>query len=161
MTKNILVAVDDSPVAERALDYAAALAARLPEARITLFHVGKPARASMLELDVLPEMHRTREKLARYWAPEATAQPAADDVLLERLRQRALGLGMAPEAVELRRAESVLNVPAAIAAEAEHGGYDTICLGREDRASVGELFLGNIAERLLHQTPTATLWLVA
>ncbi|HKK01488.1 MAG TPA: universal stress protein, partial [Desulfuromonadales bacterium] len=145
----------------RALAYAAALAARLPGILLTLFHVGAPTRASMLELDTLPEARRTREKLARYWTPETPARPDGQDALLERLRQQALELGVPPEAIELLRAESVLNVPVAIAEEMGRGNYDTVCLGRKDRTSVGEKVLGNVAERLLRQDPAATLWLVA
>jgi len=129
----MLVAMDGSPHAQRAL-----------EAVARLVREGVP-----LELDLV----NVREpivyygELPAYNADEIEAsQKAAQDTLLADARSRAAALGLA-----VRGVQAATGQPAAeIVRLATALGVDQIVMGTHGRGAMGSLFLGSVAQRVLH-----------
>lgn len=163
MTHKILVAVDGSDASERALEYAAKVARDLKEAELTIFHVGEPIPVNVMEYDKLPgkgtweqKLEKHRQEVDQYERDEAKA----DEEMFRHLRRRAEQLGMKPEQIKTRFAADVQNIPTEIIMEAEKGGFEAICLGRQGRHSVKEFFIGSVSERVVRHARGCAVWVV-
>ena len=163
MTHKILVAVDGSGASERALEYAAKMARDLGDAQLTIFHVGEPIPVNVMEYDKLPgegeweeKLEKHRQEVENYEKQEAQA----DAKMFRYLRHRAEQLGLKPEQVDTRFSADVQNIPTEIMLEAEKGGYEAICLGRQGRTSVKEFFIGSVSERVVRHARGCAVWVV-
>jgi nucleotide-binding universal stress UspA family protein len=76
------------------------------------------------------------------------------------LKHRAVQLGLKPEQVDTRFSADVQNIPTEILLEAEKGGYEAICLGRQGRSSVKEFFIGSVSERIVRHARGCAVWVV-
>lgn len=133
--KNILVATDCGPAAQRAADLACDLAAG-SGARVTLLHVWTVPLPSYAEGITLPlaEMEEAgREALEGEAARVRAKCPDVKTLLVPGLAWRAV-----IEAVE------------------EHG-FDLIVLGTHGRKGFEHLFLGSIAEKVVRTSPVPVL----
>jgi nucleotide-binding universal stress UspA family protein len=135
--KKLLVAVDGSGAAQRALEQAIALARISPDASIHLVHAHE-------EPDIYGEI--------------AVYVPRAKMEELQRTHSEAV-LAAAEEAAGLkdsgvRYTKEVLIGPIGqtIARHAERLGCDAIVIGRHGKSTVGELFMGSVAMKVLHLT---------
>lgn len=131
--KNILVPVDGSGAALRALRQAVALARLSPGAKIHLVHAHEePATFGKIGIYV------PREKMA------------------ELQREHSLGI-LEPAEAELKSASvpyttEILTGPIGptIAAHAEKNGCDVIVMGRHGKTALGDMLVGSVAQKVLH-----------
>jgi nucleotide-binding universal stress UspA family protein len=135
--RKLLVAVDGSGAAQRALEQAIALARTSPEASIYLVHAHE-------EPDIYGEI--------------AVYVPRAKMAELQHMHSERV-LDAAEEAAGLkdcgvRYTKEVLTGPIGqtIARHAEHLGCDAIVMGRHGKSTVGELLMGSVAMKVLHLT---------
>lgn len=135
--KKLLVAVDGSGAAQRALAQAIALARASPDASIHLVHAHE-------EPDVYGE-------IAVY-----VPRPKMEE--LQRTHSEAV-LAAAEAAAELkdsgvRYTKEVLTGPIGqtIARHAESLGCDAIVMGRHGKSTIGDLFMGSVAMKVVHLT---------
>jgi nucleotide-binding universal stress UspA family protein len=135
--KKLLVAVDGSGAAQRALEQAIALARISPDASIHLVHAHE-------EPDIYGEI--------------AVYVPRAKMEELQRTHSEAV-LAAAEQAVGLkdsgvRYTKEVLTGPIGqtIARHAERLGCDAIVMGRHGKSTVGDLLMGSVAMKVLHLT---------
>jgi len=163
MKHKILVAVDGSGASERALEYAAKIASDLRDAQLTIFHVGEPIPVNVMEYDKLPgkgdwdeKLEKHRKDVEKYEKKEAQA----DTEMFRYLKHRAEQQGLKPEQVDTRFSADVQNIPTEIILEAEKGGYEAICLGRQGRSSVKEFFIGSVSERVVRHARRCAVWVV-
>ena len=130
----MLVAVDGSAHARRAIDTVAKLAPQLKDGvHVVLLHVGVP----MVYYGELPPYDMG--------ALEESQRAQRERVLAEALADaRAAGLGE-PAAL------SAIGEPAAeILRVAAEQGVDQIVMGTHGRGALGTLFIGSVAQRVLH-----------
>jgi nucleotide-binding universal stress UspA family protein len=132
--RNLLVATDFSPDAERALDWAVGLAGRAG-ANISLVHAVAGA-VFFGEEELALESVR-----AAQWAAEEAARGK-----LERLRQQ-LGSRAGEIALEAGRPDDV------ILRAAQQLKADLIVSGTRGRSGLGHVLLGSTAERVLRRAP--------
>jgi len=124
MFLNILVGVDSSEEARRALDYAVGLA-RAGNAKLTLMTVAPPVSSYVTLGGLSPQV--MSDELDR-WAGDVLAEAEAavpDDVLVHRIQGRG---HPGPE----------------IVAEVHRGGYDLVVLGSRGRGRAQEGLLGSV-----------------
>lgn len=134
--RNILVAYDGSPDAERALDQAIALA-RDQHALLTLLTVVPPQSAfAALSPAAAEEAQRCRADSDR------VLRTAADGVPSD-LSVTTLLLGGPPA----RR----------IVERAREGGHDLIVMGSHGRGRLGGVLLGSVSQQVLHHSPVPVL----
>jgi nucleotide-binding universal stress UspA family protein len=131
--RRILVAIDGSEIAMRALDFAAAQAARQPAAQI---HV----------LLVVPPVHVYGEAAA-YTSEEVMRATAAEDchAVLEAARARVAGQITEPE-LELLEGDPATT----IVRRAGELDCESIVMGTHGRGRLGQTLLGSVAQRVVH-----------
>jgi nucleotide-binding universal stress UspA family protein len=139
IVQHVLVPIDFSATADRALAYAIALAQQL-QARLTLLHV--------LDLTPVTMDEMTPGMTATYLDDlETDAQH-----LLQASRERVQRVGL--------RAESLLvqGTPTqTIVDTASEQGVDLIIMGTHGRTGLAHVFLGSVAEHVVRQGPCPVL----
>jgi universal stress protein A len=135
--KTILVPTDFSDYADQALEYAAALAARL-DAKIHLVH------AITVPLNGVREMSHSSTLIE---SATKEAQAALDE-RASRYRDR---VAMAPVRVEIGDAREVIDQVA------EKIGADLIAMGTHGRRGVKRVLLGSVAESVVRSAPCPVL----
>ena len=65
------------------------------------------------------------------------------------LKHRAEQSGVKADRIDTRFLADIQNIATEIILEAERGGFEAICLGRQGRHSVKEFFIGSVSERLV------------
>lgn len=138
---NILVAVDGSPNADRAVDHAARLAAELA-----------PAIQKITLLSVI-HLAYYEQKLKSKINPDMEAQK-----ILEKA-QRVLWRAAVPEDIIDTRIR-IGNPTPEILAETKKGQDQLVILGREGKTSWKRLFLGSVSSTVLHRCQNATVVIV-
>lgn len=139
---HILVPVDNSACAGRAVDFAAGLAGSL-QAKLTLLHVVTESGS----LRTPPELKQYAE-LENVEITEHSLTTAHAQRLLELSAQRARDSG-APDVDtalgEGRAANAILDY-------ADANGVDLIVAGRRGLGSFDELLLGSVSQKILHRS---------
>jgi nucleotide-binding universal stress UspA family protein len=137
MYKNILVAVDGSPVADRALDQAIELAK--DHVTLRVIHV-----VDMGVLPLAPELAIDMDALTR-------ARRAAGDKILEVARKAVSDAGLKAESQRLETGTPTQPVAAVIAAEAERWSADLIVLGTHGQRGFVHHLLGSVADGVVRR----------
>ena len=148
--KKILVAIDGSEDALKAVDYVGQQFAGLSDLRIVLFHVSPGIPPELWDDGhILTEKEKTdRKKVLDKWLNnqklqlESIFQPA-----VEMLTKR----GIEAKQIETKSAsESVKNTPECILAEAKTGGYLTLIMGRCGLHRTAHALLGSTVSKILN-----------
>ena len=145
MYKRILVAIDGSETAARALREGVALA-KAGRARLRLVHV----------VDELTARSATPTTPAAFWK----AVRRAGAVILESARAGAAQDGIEPETklAEIRTFGSLVRrVPDLIVADARRWNADLIVIGTHGRRGLSKLLLGSVAEGVMRTAGTSVL----
>ncbi len=128
MFQKILVAVDDSPAAQKAVNYAAQLA-KLTNAQILIVHAYPKIPDYLGEPNLSQTIARYLEKAEELIEPVATQLQKA-------------GLDVIPEILEGPPADAILRV-------ADARNVDLIVMGARGLGSVASLLLGSVSQKVL------------
>jgi len=146
--KNILIAVDDSENARRAVSYVAQLLGGVRGFRVTLLHV-----IPQPEEDFFPTSAEKEKWLREY--------EARVDTLLEGYRQILIGEGFEPDDLSLRStSRHCPSIAECILLESEETGYGTIVVGRKGRSRSEEFLFGSISNKIVSHARSCTVWVV-
>lgn len=151
----ILMAIDDSPPAQRAVDYAAGILPHLPDCEVLLLALapGVPAGSAEFEPEApAPEVHGDEDQHRNLERLRAAVDRAA-----ERLEQA----GLAAERVRGEVRPMHIGPVGDIVAAATQAGCDTVIVGRRGISRLRELFEGSVSSGLVHQIERLTVWVVA
>lgn len=132
----VLIPVDDSDAARRATEHAA--------------HLGVDAsgiEAILVNVRSDPEYHG--ELSPRDYQALDRAQREAQQKLLSRALEHARSVGLTHVSIEAARGTAADEV----ARVAQEKGVDQIVMGTHGRGAVGRLFLGSVAQRVIHLAP--------
>jgi nucleotide-binding universal stress UspA family protein len=131
--KKLLVPVDGSGAALRALDQAIALAQRSPGCSIVLIHAHEEP---LIYGEIAVYVPRT--KMA-----ELQRQHSEDMLVTAKTKLKDTGI---PYTVEVL----VGPIAQTIAEHAEHIGCDAIVMGRHGKSTLGDILVGSVAIKVLH-----------
>ena len=148
LNKNILLAVDDSENARRAVHYTAYLLGGMTGVQVTILHV-----IPLPEEDFFPDQRQQDQWLAQY-RERITA-------VIEEYRQILIAAGFKADAVETRI--PVRNCPSmaeCILHERNAGHYATIVLGRQGLSRKEEFLFGSISSKIVNHARQCTVWVV-
>lgn len=147
--RKILVAVDDSQNAERAVAYVGSLLGGLAGVRVTLLHVIPEP-----EEDYFPKLADKERWLAAYRERMAA--------VLERYRAILRESGFAEEAVAtLVRQRFCPSMAECILSELNAGGHGTIVVGRQGLSRKEEFLFGSVSSKIVSHARRCTVWVVA
>jgi nucleotide-binding universal stress UspA family protein len=148
VNKNILIAVDESENARRAVSYVGQLLGGLPGFKVTVLHVIPDP-----EEDYFPDQKEKDNWLAR------TKQKV--DNMLADYRQILISAGFSEDALSVRSTLRYCpSMAKCILAEREETLYDTIVVGRQGVSRSEEFLFGSISSKIVNHAENCTVWVV-
>jgi nucleotide-binding universal stress UspA family protein len=157
----LLVAVDDSENAHRAVRYIGLILARAPDVAVTLFHVLKPIPRALLEHggsenpaieeQLSARLRQEREQWIRRWEAECPVLTKACETLAQS--------GFNTSSVTLKFGHED-DVAANILEEARIGHHDTIVVGRRGLSRITRMYIGGVTDRLLRDANGFAIWII-
>jgi nucleotide-binding universal stress UspA family protein len=144
----ILIALDSSAGAWRALEYVAKTFGRTSGVQVTLLHIlsGLPP-AFWDDGHVLQEKEReARKRMVASWQQE---QEKKWHDLVNKAHQHLTKAGLAKEAVANKFKPKYFDVADDIIDEAQAGGYDTVVMGRRGLGVAKSLLLGSVTRKVV------------
>lgn len=150
MPKKILIGLDESENAMRAVAYVGRVFGHAPEAEVTLFHVLPGLPPKFLEEGDIPspETRQARQRMIEEWEKEQ--EKAWADVCNE-ARKALIHHGFKPEAIHTKFVpqHQHLDVGQEILDEAEAGDYTTVVLGRRGLSPIKRLLIGSVSRKVM------------
>ena len=145
MAKKILVALDESENAMKALDYV--VRSFTPDHEVTLFNVA---------LDTAAICDMNSPELTPYFTAQQIAFCSLEDKKKELVRKameegkaRLTRAGFQADRVGLKMETRKKGIARDILAEAQ-SGYDTIVMGRRGLSGITEFFIGSVSQKVLN-----------
>ena len=146
--KNILIAVDESENARRAVSYVGRLLGGLEGFKVTILHVVPEP-----EEDYFPTLAQKEEWFDQYGKKA--------DAMLKNYRELLIKEGFAPEDVAIH--STVRYCPSmakCILSEHDEIGYSTIVVGRQGLSRSEEFLFGSISSKIVNHARNCTVWVV-
>jgi len=146
--KNILIAVDASQNARRAVSYVGQLLGGLAGFKVTILHV-------------IPEPEEDYFPTAAEKEKWSTQYEKKVDVMLKDYRQLLIKKGFSPKNVSIR--STVRYCPSmskCILSEHDETGYSTIVVGRQGLSRSEEFLFGSISSKIVNHARKCTVWVV-
>lgn len=156
----ILLALDSSEGAWRAVEYVAKTFGKSPGVQVTLLHVlsGLPP-AFWDDGHVLQEKEReARQRLVASWQKE---QEKNWQDLVHKAHLHLTKAGLTKEAVTNKFKPKYFDVADDIIDEAQTGAYDTIIMGRRGLGKAKSLLLGSVTRKVTDSAKGCTVTIVA
>lgn len=146
--KNILIAVDESDNAHRAVSYVGQLLGGLPGFKVTILHVVPEPEEDYFPTDAQKEawLKQYREKI---------------DALLEAHRDLLIHHGFEPDEVAVRSTLRYCpSMAECILSERDETEYDTIVVGRQGLSRNEEFLFGSVSSKIVTHARNCTVWVV-
>ena len=146
--KNILIAVDDSENARRAVSYVSQLLAGVKGFKVLILHV-----ISQPEEDYFPTSAEKEKWLSKYQLKV--------DVMLENYRQILIREGFDPDDIWVRSTLRYCpSLSECILVEQNETQYSTIVVGRQGLSRSEEFLFGSISSKIVNHARNCTVWVV-
>lgn len=146
--KNILVAVDESDNAQRAVAYVGELLGGLPGFKVLILHVVPEP-----EEDYFPTSEEKEKWLNNY--------RQRIDKLLKQYRQELIDHGFAESDVDTRSTLRYCpSMAECILSERDETAYSTIVVGRQGLSRSEEFLFGSISSKIVTHAQNCTVWVV-
>ena len=146
--KNILIAVDESENARRAVSYVAEILGGIEGFEVTILHV-----IPVPEEDFFLTTSEKQKWLSQY--------RVKIDAMLEAYRQILIGAGFHPNDVSLRSPTRYCpSMAECILAERDEREYGTIVVGRQGLSRTEEFIFGSISSKIVTHARNCTVWVV-
>ncbi len=159
MAHKVIIALDSSEGAWRAVEYVAERFGKCPGVQVTLLHIlsGLPP-AFWDDGHILGEKEReSRQRLVQSWQAEQEKQWQD---LVKKAHDRLVNGGVPKAAVTNDFKPRHYDVAEDILNEAENGGYDTIVMGRRGLGRAKALLLGSVTHKVVQTAKGCTVAIV-
>jgi nucleotide-binding universal stress UspA family protein len=149
MTTKLLIPVDGSAGATRAVEYVAENFGQMPDMQIVLLHILPKLPPSMWDDGhILTEAeHREREAVIEDW--EEQEEKPWEDITNE-ARERLVKGGVKAEAVSVKYQPTYSDIADDILDEAELERCSTIVIGRHGMTGARKLFMGSVSNKVVN-----------
>jgi nucleotide-binding universal stress UspA family protein len=146
--RNILIAVDPSENAKRAVAYVGDMVCGAKGFRIELLHVSRPP-----DRDLCPD--------EASWHAKAKAQEGQVEAMFQEARAFLEARGVPPDAISCQCipaegptvAQRVLDVQ-------REGEFGTVVIGRRGVSKAEEFLFGSVSNKIVHYAQDCTVWVV-
>ena len=164
MLEKVLIAMDDSENALKAVRYAAVIIAgkiQQTNTQITLFHVFyKAPYEEIAKSSDLPHHDLSFSGSTGEFKQWMKNQRDSAEKGLEHGRQILVNEGIPNENIEVKVVENKKGQAAEILNELERVGYDTIVVGRRGATGVKRFFTGSITSKIVNHARDCAVWVV-
>jgi len=150
-SKNVLVCVDNSENALRAVDHAGFMLSGT-DCHITLFHTMRHL-SRFVPMQVLEEA----EDLEQLWRNKAGKEIAP---YIKKAGEILLKAGLSEEQITTKVTEGSRSAADDILKEAQNNDHGTIVLGRRGLSGVKEFFMGSVTTSVLNRAVSLAIWIV-
>jgi nucleotide-binding universal stress UspA family protein len=160
MAHKVLIALDSSEGAWRAVEYVAEAFGHTPGAHVTLLHVlsGLPP-AFWDDGHILNEREKeSRQRLVSSWQKEQEKQWQG---LVNKAHSHLTKAGLPKEAVVNKFKPKYYDVAEDILGEAEEGKFNTIVMGRRGLGMAKALLLGSVTNKVVQNAKGCAVTIVA
>jgi nucleotide-binding universal stress UspA family protein len=146
--KNILIAVDESENARRAVSYVGQFLAAIKGFKVLILHVIRQP-----EEDYFATSSEKDQWLDQY--------KLKVDAMLKDYRQILIRAGFVPEDVSVRSTLRYCpSLAECILAERDQTGYSTIVVGRQGLSRSEEFLFGSVSSKIVNHARDCTVWVV-
>jgi len=146
--KNILIAVDESENAQRAVSYVGQILKGVKGFKVLILHV-----ISQPEEDYFPTSAEKEKWLSKY--------KLKVDVMLENYRQMLIREDFAPGDVSVRSTLRYCpSMAECILTERDETEYSTIVVGRQGISRSEEFLFGSVSSKIVNHARNCTVWVV-
>lgn len=148
--RKILIAIDDSPCAMKAVEHVGRQFSGIDDINITLFHVLPYVPAGFWDDGhILTEEEReARKKVVDQWLTNQALK--LNPLFQEAIKILASG-GIPPERITVRSVSDSSDVAGSILEEAGTGGYQTLVMVRCGRSQAERRLLGSVTSKVVNQ----------
>ena len=150
-SKNVLVCVDNSENALRAVDHVGFMLSGT-DCRITIFHTMKHL-SRFVPMQVL----EAAEDLEKFWKNKAGKEIAP---YIKKAGEILLKAGLSKEQITTKVTEGSRSAADDILKEAQDNDYGTIVMGRRGLSAVKEFFMGSVTTSVLNCSTSLAIWIV-
>jgi nucleotide-binding universal stress UspA family protein len=148
VNRNILIAVDESQNAQRAVTYVGKLLGGINGFKVTVLHV----------ISEPEEDYFLKEADKEKWYDEYSQQV---DKMLEKYRNILIDAGFSPENVATRSTiRYCQSMAECILAETDNTEYSTLVVGRKGLTHKEEFLFGSISGKIVRIAKNCTVWVV-
>lgn len=147
--KNILISVDASDNALRAVDYAAAMLGSTPGVRVTLLYIERAPGRDLFETE-------------EAWLRQCQLAHSRVFDFLKAARARLIAAGL-PDAAITERTQLCSAEPSiaqTILEVQQEGGFGTLVVGRRGLTKGEEFLFGSVSTKLVHNAKNCAVWVV-
>jgi nucleotide-binding universal stress UspA family protein len=148
--KKMLIAIDDSKSAMKAVEYAGQQFSGIGDLQITLVHVLPNLPAIFWdEGHILSEQEKAeRKKVVDKWLADRKAKM---EPLFRRAIEVLAGMGIKMQQVQTKSISDSTDVAQSVLEEARDGGYQTVIVGRRGAAGGKHTLLGSVTSKIINQ----------
>lgn len=146
--KKILIAVDASDNAMRAVKYTGEIVGRTPGFKIQLLHVARPPERDIFFDD-------------ESWVAKRKELEAEIRAFFEKAKAALEASGLAPDIISERYIEdSGPSISHQILTIQHEGGFGTVVIGRRGMSKEEEFLFGSVSNKIVHYAKDCTIWVV-
>ena len=150
-SKKVLVCVDNSENALRAVDHAGFMLSGT-DCKVTIFHT-----IGHLRRYVTKEVLEEAKELHQLWKSKASEQIAPN---MEKAHKMLLDAGLTKDQITTKVVNGSRSAADYILKEARSNGYGTIVLGRHGQSMMREFVFGSVTSKILHHSSGLAVWIV-
>lgn len=149
MANKVLIALDSSEEAWRAVEYVAKTFGKTPGVQVTLLHI-LPVLSPFWDQDYIVT-DKEKESLQRLVANWEAEQEKQWQSLVKKAYGRLNQAGIPKDALTDKFKPKYIDVAEDILEEAETGGFDTIVMGRRGLGMAKALLLGSVTNKVVQK----------
>jgi nucleotide-binding universal stress UspA family protein len=150
-SKRVLIAIDSSENALRAVDHAGFMLAGT-ECPVTIFHTMRNLRRFVPQevLDEAPE-------LEELWKTKAGQEI---EPFMKKAKEVLVKAGISESQISKKIVDGSRSAASDILEEARNNGYGTIVIGRRGLSGMQEFFMGSVSSKVLQNSTGMAVWIV-
>ncbi len=158
MAKRILIAMDESKNAMKAVEYVADTVGKTKGVKTTLFSIIPKFPPTFLETD------ETIHPIFKGKVGDLTALTVQKKVAIEKSMEKAkkvlMDAGIAKGNIAVKMQERKIGIARDILKEAKDGQYDTIAIGRRGISATRAFLFGSVSSKVVQFAKNCTVWVV-
>ncbi len=148
MKNKILIAIDESKNAMKAVEYVAGILGKTEGVKITLFSVFPKLPPTFLETEA--SLHPVFKGKVEEVTALTGQKRAAIGKSMEMAKKALMDAGIAEENITIKVQEKEIGIARDILKEAYEGRYDTIAIGRRGLSATKEFLFGSVSTKVIH-----------